>query len=44
MEALSWSRREVTGCVFNKDGTEIVSTTLSEQIYTFDTNKNYEEL
>jgi WD40 repeat protein len=38
------SSHEVTGCVFSKDGTEIVSTSLGEQIYTFDTNKNHEEL
>jgi WD40 repeat protein len=28
---------EVTGCVFSKDGSEIVSTTLNDYIYVFDT-------
>jgi len=28
---------EVTGCVFSEDGTEIVSTTLSDYIYVYDT-------
>lgn len=34
---------EVTGCAFNYNGTEIVSTSLCEYIYLFDVNKNYEK-
>jgi len=35
------SNAEATGCQFSKDGTEVVSTLLSDKIYVFDVNRNY---
>jgi WD40 repeat protein len=34
---------EVTGCVYSRDGTQIVSTSLNDHIYVFDVNRNYEK-
>ncbi len=34
---------EATGCSFSVNGNEIVSTQLSDHVYVFDTNKNYEK-
>jgi len=35
---------EITGCVFSKDGTEIVATALNNFIYVFDVNTNFAKL
>jgi hypothetical protein len=33
----------MTGAVFSRDGREIVATHLNEQVYVFDTARNYEQ-
>jgi len=35
---------EITGCVFSKNGSEIVATALEDYIYVFDTNTNFAKI
>jgi len=44
MEIQYPNSNEITGCVFSKDGTEIVATALNNFIYVFDVNTNYAQL
>jgi len=44
MEILHPNSNEITGCVFSKDGTEIVATALNNFIYVFDVNTNFAKL